>query len=561
MAEVTALSRGRMLWQRLRDFVTAHTMGTAGAVIFVILAVFLLWPIIAMLAKSVSGSEGFTLEYYKNFVTDSWYWRSFFNTLILGAAATAVCLTVGFCIAYVTTRGPRLLRTPLRLVTLLPLIAPPYIFALSLIILLGHSGIITKALNLEWSLYGFSGVIIAQTLAFIPMAYIIVENSLSSLSPNLEDSAANLGASEGKIIKSITLPLLAPAFWKAGLVVFVLSVAEFGNVALLHGRVPFLAPEMYTLITGARTDFSMATVLAMFLMFPSTIIFIAQGYMLRGKGFATIVGKPVAAEERHITPVILIPILAVSFMLCALILLNFGVVIVGAFTNIVGIDNTFTLRNLTEPRSLMAIGNSLRISLLAALFGALLGVILAYVVVRGKFKGRATLEGMSLWGFAFPGVAMGIGYIVAFNNPPLLLTGTMAILVICSVMRSFMIGVEAGINKLQQLSIEVEEASFNLGANTVTTFWRIVLPIIFPAFMYGFLYNFMRTMITLSAVIFLITPGTYLASVFIFDKTSMGDMGSACATSLQLIIVVGITLGIIQYLSRWTGLSVTKKGI
>lgn len=561
MAEVAALSRARTLWQDIKDFAAAHTIATVGAVIFVLLAIFLLSPIIAMLVKSVSGPEGFTLGYYKNFVTESWYWRAFFNTVLLGVMAAAVCITVGFCIAYVTRRGPRLLRTPLRLVALLPLIAPPYIFALSLVILLGHSGVITKAFGLGWELYGFTGVIIAQTLAFLPLAYIIIDNSLISLNPNLEDSAANLGASEGKIISSITLPLLTSASWKAGLVVFVLSVAEFGNVALLHGRVPFLAPEMYTMITGATTDFSMATVLAMFLMLPSTLIFIGQTYILRGKAYTTIIGKPVGAEARRITPVILIPMLGVSFMFCALVLVNFGVVIVGAFTNIVGIDNTFTLRNILEPHGLIAIGNSLQVSLLTALFGALLGIILAYVVVRGKFKGRGVLEAMSLWGFAFPGVAMGIGYVVAFNNPPLLLTGTMAILVICSMMRSFMIGVEAGVNKLQQLSIEVEEASFNLGANTVTTFWRIVLPIIFPAFMYGFLYNFMRTMITLSAVVFLVTPGTYLASVFIFDKATMGDMGMACATSFQLIIIVGITLGIIQYLSKWTGLSVTKRGV
>jgi len=440
------------------------------------------------------------------------------------------------------------------------LIAPPYIFALSLIILLGHNGTITNALNLKWSIYGFSGSVIAQTLAFLPLAYIMIENTLSSLNPNLEDSAANLGASEGKILRSITIPLLIPGFLKAALIVFVLAVAEFGNVAILCGRVPFLAPDTYTMITG-RADLNMASVLSVFLILPCVVIFAMQNYLIKGRGYTTILGKPVTAEPRRITPAILIPMLIVSFIACGLILLTFVVVGVGAFTNLVGVDNTFTLSHIVDMDSNAALVNSVKVSLLASVFGAMLGALLAYVIVRGKFRGRDALEGISLAGFGFPGTVMGVGYLLAFNRPPLLLTGTVMILVICSVFRAFVVAEEAGITKLQQLSIEVEEASSNLGASTVTTFRRIVLPIIFPAFMYGLIYVFMRTMITLSAVIFLISPGFPLASVYIFNAATWGDAGVACATTLKLIVVVVACLTILQLSSRWTGLSVTRREV
>ena len=560
MAEARITRRSRTLWQSIKDFVAARTISTTGIILFLLLATFLLWPLIAVLIKSIAGSEGFTLQHYQNFLTEPYYYQSVINTLILGILTTTVCVSVGFIISYITNRGPRFLRKPLKMLSLLPLIAPPYIFALSLIILLGRNGMITKALNLKWNIYGFSGCVIAQTLAFLPLAYLMIENSISTLNPNLEDSAANLGASEGKILRSIIIPLLTPGILKAALIVFVMAISEFGNVAILSGRTPFLAPDIYTIVTGIEMDFNMGSVLSMFLILPCAIIFVIQNYLIKGKGYTTILGKPVAAEPRRINPAILIPFLLVAILVSGLIFVTFGVVGMGTLTNIVGVDNTFTLNHILDWRSNMALVNSLRVSLLSGFFGAIMGVLLAYVIVRGSFRARTALEGIALAGFTLPGTVFGIGYIFAFNRPPLLLTGTMMILVINCMFRFLAVGMEAGINKLNQLSIEVEEASLNLGASTATTFQRIVLPIIFPAFMYGFMYVFMTTMVSLSAVVFLVSPGRELASVFIFQWANYGYIGLASATTYKLIAIVGASLAVIQALSKWTGLSATVGG-
>ena len=154
--------------------------------------------------------------------------------------------------------------------------------------------------DLHWQLYGFSGVVISQTLAFIPLAYMMIENTLMSLNPNLEESAYDMGASEATILRTITIPLLAPGLLKAALLIFVMTIAEFGNAAILGGRTPFLAPDTYTLITG-ESDFNMGSVLSVILIAPCIIIFFIHNYLLEGKKFTTIGGKPVAcgAAEDH----------------------------------------------------------------------------------------------------------------------------------------------------------------------------------------------------------------------------------------------------------------------
>jgi len=301
------------------------------------------------------------------------------------------------------------------------------------------------------------------------------------------------------------------------------------------------------------------TSLSFFLILPCVVIFVIQNYLIKGKGYVTILGKPVAAEPRHITPSILIPMLAVSFIACGAILLTFGIIAVGAFTKIVGVDNTFTLSHILDAKGTFSLFNSLRMAMFGAIIGATIGHLLAYVIVRGKFRGRGVLEVLGLIGFTLPGTVFGIGYILAFNKPPLLLTGTLAIVSFVSAFRRLAVSEQAGIVKLQQLSIEVEEASLNLGASTITTFRRIVLPIILPAFIYGFIYVFMRAMISLSAVIFLVTPGCPLAAVDIFNAANWGETGLASALTLKLIVVVAASLAILQALSKWTGLSVTRK--
>ncbi len=538
---------------KIRDFLNANMINILAAFLFLLLAFFLLYPIIAVLIKSLRGPTGYTLEYYRAFFSKNYYYQSIYNTLILGSINTVICLVIGFCLAYMTTRGPWILRKPLKIISLVPLIAPPYLFALSLIILFGRNGIVTRALDLHWEIYGFGGVIISQTLAFIPLAYMMIESSLMSLDPNLEESAYDMGASEATILRTITIPLLAPGILKAALLIFVMTIAEFGNAAILGGRTPFLAPDTYTMITG-ESDFNMGSVLSVVLIAPCIIIFFIHNYLLEGKKFTTIGGKPVASEQRKITPLIKVPFVIISTAAAGAILTCFAVVFVASFYKILGVTHNLVLSNYLDFTSNKAIYNSIRVSFLAAIIAAVIGVLLAYIIVRGKFFGRSFIEMVSLSGFALPGTVLGIGYLLAFSAPPIKLTGGIMILALNCVFRFLAVGVEAGISKLHQINIEIEEASADLGASFLTTFYKIVLPIMFPAFIAGFLYTFMTAIVSLSAVVFLVSPGFQLAAVKIFDAAVYGEIGIASATTMKLVFIVMISMMILNYITKKTRL-------
>lgn len=558
MAEEAISSAHTNYLYKVRAFLNKRLVNVFAGGLFALLAIFLVYPITAVLVKSFWGEDGFTLEFYKEFVSYNFYYWSLFNTLILGTVTMVILVVVGFCFAYLTTRGPLLLRKPLKIIALLPLAAPPYIFAISLITLLGRNGLINNMFNLNFNIYGWTGVIMAQCLAFLPLSFMMIENVLNSVNPSLEETASDMGASEYRIIRSITIPLAAPGLLKAALLVFVMTIAEFGNPAILGGRTPFLAPDTYLAITG-EGDFNMASVLSVILIMPCVIIFIFHNYILKGRGYTTIVGKPSPIEPKEIIPGIKIPFMIISFIVGLMVLLSFGVILLGAFVKIVGVDNTFVFDHIMNTQSNIAIYNSIKVSLGAGLVGAIVGTLLAYVIMRGNFPGKHVMEMIALSGFALPGTVIGVGYIMAFNQPPFLLTGTIWIIILNCVFRFVAVGVEAGISKLHQISIEIEEASADLGADFITIFFKIVLPIMFSAFVAGFIYTFMTTMMSLSSVIFLVTPGFDLASVYIYLTAQLGELGLASATTVKMMVIVALCLAILQIIAKKTGLDVSKK--
>jgi len=429
---------------KVRSFLNAKLVNIFAGGLFTLLAIFLLFPIASVLIRSfgiesldlytfwpfrpdfienlVKIYEEFTLEFFVEFFSYNFYYWSLFNTLILGFSTMIILVIVGFCFAYLTTRGPLWLRKPLKICALLPLAAPPYIFSISLITLFGRNGLINNLLNLDFNIYSWTGVITAQCLAFLPLSFMMIENVLNSLNPSLEETASDMGASEVRIVRSITVPLAAPGLLKAALLVLVMTIAEFGNPAILDGRTPFLAVDTYLAITG-EGDFNMASVLSVVLITPCVLIFILHNYVLRGKGYATITGKGMAAEPKPIAPVLKIPFLIISISTAIIVLMSFGVILLGSFVKIVGVDNTFVIDHVLNTQSNIAIWNSIKVSLGAGLFGAVFGTLLAYVIMRGKFRGKQIMEMVALSGFALPGTVIGVGYIMAFNRPPFLLTG------------------------------------------------------------------------------------------------------------------------------------------
>jgi iron(III) transport system permease protein len=519
----------------------------------VALGLFIALPVGRVLITSFRGDTGPTLAHYGQFLRTTYFLLSLRNSVLLAAIVTVLTVGMGFALAYVVTRGRRGLRSPVRLVALLPLVAPSYVFGVALIILGGRRGLFNLTFGTDVRLLGWPGVILGQALTLFPLAYLMLESMLATLDRSLEDSASDLGASDLQVLGTITLPLLAPGLLKAALMTFALSMADFATPAILGGGLAFLAQDALLLVIGAEYNLPMASVLCVVLMVPSLLVFTAQQYWLGGRSYVTVTGRGAAAEPRRSARAVDLPCLGLTVLVCLTVLLPMAVVVLSAFTRFVGVNNALTLEHFANLRGLHSLELSIRMAGAAAVLVATTGLLLAYVLARTRFPGRRVLELMTLLGFALPGTVLGIGYVLAFNEPPLHLTGTFWILVLSCVFHYLAIAVEAGLGKLAQIDVSLEEASTDLGAGRLTTFGRIVLPLMGTAFLAALTYTFVNSMLTLSAIVFLISPGQEPAAAVIFAFARMGELGLASALSLLVIGIVLVALGALRALARRSG--------
>jgi iron(III) transport system permease protein len=517
------------------------------------LGVFVAWPVARVFVTSFEGDAGLTLAHYAKFFRTTYFLLSLRNSVVLATVVTLLAVTVGFAVAVAVTRGPRRLRWPFRLVALLPLVAPSYVFGVALIIVGGRRGLLNVALGTDFRVLGWPGVIMGQALTLFPLAFLMIESVLATVDRNLEDGASDLGASDLQVLRTVTLPLVAPGLLKAALMVFALSMADFATPAVLGGGLAFLAQDALLLVIGAEYDLGMASVLCVFLMLPSLLAFLVHHRWLVGRSYVTVTGRGAAAEPRNAVPAVDGPALALTGLACLAVLLPIGVVVMGAVTRFVGVNNALTLEHFANLRGIRSLELSLRMAGAAAVCVAVGGLLLAYLIARTRFPGRRVIEMVSLLGFALPGTVLGIGYVLTFNEPPLKLTGTFWILVINCAFHYLAVAVEAGLGKLAQIDPSLEEASADLGIGRLETFARVVLPLMGTAFLVALTYAFVNSMLTLSAIVFLISPGREPAASVIFTFARMGELGRASALSLLMMGVVLAALGLLWTVARRSG--------
>ncbi|MEW5815074.1 MAG: iron ABC transporter permease [Spirochaetota bacterium] len=522
-----------------------------------LVAVFVFYPVMKVLITSFQSGGELSIANYANFFRYSYYYRSMINSLLLGVVTTTAILVISFSLSYVINKTELPLRGILKTGALLPLISPPFIFSLALIIMAGRRGLIYQLTGINPQIYGWRGLIISQVLSFLPLGFLMVNNVLQSLNPTLEDASLDLGASQSITLFKIIIPLSLPGLLKASLLVFIMSLADFGNPMLIGGGLPIMATDAYNLWIGEH-NMEMAAVFCMLLILPSILVYVIQNYLLKEGSFITVSGQMTGTEYRRVAWYIQYPFYAISGLIFLAIMACFGVIFLSSVTKLFMINNRLTLEHFSSYTGWKALRTSLSVSSLAALITSLTSIIFAYILVRKRPWCGNLLEFIALLGFAVPGTVMGIGYILVFNRPPLLLTGTLTIIILNIAFREFPVGLEAGISKLHQIDISIEEASRDLGARSFKTFISAVLPLMSSAFAASFLYTFMVGMITISAVIFLIAPGTNLASLLILRLAETGNIGKASAMAVMLTLLVLICLLLLKLLSKKTKVEVLK---
>lgn len=522
--------------------------------VWVLLLLFVIYPIFMVGLKSFEPKPGvFNLTVYKTIFSKRYFIVPIFNTLKLGVTVACFGVLIGYVFAYSVAKANVFARNFFRTVATFPIVSPPFVVALAAILLFGRNGLFTRKLfggTPPFEIYGFWGLVIVETLAYFPTAFLTLEGTLLSIGSDLEEASQSLGYSKWRTFWRVTFPLSLPGVLSAWLLVFSQSMADFGNPLVLGGRYHVLSVAAYLEITGSYR-LSHGSALAIILLIPTLIAFFVQRYWLSRKSFVTVTGKSFVSKAMELPRWAKAVLTVICLLLTASILLFYGTVFLGSFTKLWGVNHSFTLDNYRYVFNFSweYLKDTLLLASIATPICGVLGIMIAYLVARKEFFGRRIMEAVSLLPFAVPGTVVGIGYLLAFNQKPLILTGTALIIILVFVFRELPVGVQNGVAALYQIDKSIEEASMDLGSNSYQTFWKITLPLLMPAFFTALFNAFVRSMTAISAVIFVVSAKWNLITVRILGAVSNGDLSQAAALSCTLIGFVIAAMFLMRFMT------------
>ncbi|MDM0017895.1 ABC transporter permease [Variovorax saccharolyticus] len=503
------------------------------------------------------------------------------NTLVLALLTAAGTTFLGTLMALMAERGSRRWQGPLRILALLPIITPPFVVGLGLILLFGRAGVVNQWLEFAFGIeptrwfYGMPGVLVAQLFAFTPIAFMIMRGVVQGVSPSLEEAAQMLRADRRRTFFTVTLPLIKPGLANAFLVGFIESIADFGNPIVVGGQFSVLSTDIFFAIVGAQYDQGRAASLAWVLTLFALAVFALQRAVLGKQNYTTVSGKGDAGIAMALPDGVRRTIYGIALPWIAFTVVVYLFAFAGGFVQTWGRDYTFTLNHFKNAFALEwgqfgivwagtawnSLITTVKLAGISAPLTAALGLLIAWLLARNEFKGQGAFEFAALLAFAIPGTVLGVSYILAFNVPPLELTGTGLIIVLCFMFRNLPVGVRAGTAAFKQLDRSLDEASLMLRASTSQTLFKVVLPLLKPALVAALVYSFVRAMTTVSAVIFLVTAENELATTYIIGRVGNGDYGIALAYCTVLMILMSVAIAAVQLLVGERKLGRRKQGV
>lgn len=551
-----------------------------GSIGFIVAAVgiFIFMPIVQMMASALVTQEGdYSLGIFLSKMLSERLWGLSclgggprcgvaWNSLLLAVLVGFFTTALGLVFALVLTRTGFRYGTLLRAMTVLPIITPPFVIGLAIILLFGLSGIVTQAgselLGIQptrW-VYGLPGLLIAQILAFTPIAFLVMIGVVEGVSPSMEEAAQTLRANRWQTFVTVSLPLMRPGLANAFLLGFIESMADFGNPLVLGGNFDVLSTEIFFAIVGAQYDQAQAAILAIVLLFFTLGAFYAQRFWLGRKSYTTVSGKGDAGVHSHLPKTLRNFVWLVAGFWTLFTLLVYVTIFYGSFVKLWGVDFSLTLDHYVKA---FAVGwnefgihwrgsawssfwTTMEIALISAPLTAAIGLLTAYLLVRQNFVGKEAFEFGTMLSFAIPGTVIGVSYVIAFNVPPIELTGTGIILVLSFIFRNMPVGVRAGVASMSQIDKSLDESSLTLGASSWQTFRRVVLPLLRPAILAALVYSFVRAMTAISAIIFLVSARYDMSTSYIVGRVENNEYGIAIAYSAVLIGVMLAVIGLMQ---------------
>jgi len=524
---------------------------TAG-LLLILLAAFIFWPLARILLTSVTARDGaLTVSHYGELFTT---WRDLgllLRSLALAATTTAITVGLAVLLAFAVLRTAMPGRPLVSGITLLTLIAPPFLASLALVLWLGQKGLVTRWLGLEASIEGFSGLVVAQVLTFLPHAYLLIASVLATVDGALEDAAENLGAGEVTILGRVTLALARPGLVSAALAVFVLSLVDFANPIVIGGRYGVLATEVYSRAMWGNTVASAAT-LGVALLGLCLAAYLLNAYWI-GARASIAVPVPARAPRPTARPVGW-GLAVVAWTVALAFLVVYGTILLGSVVTAWGTDwspsATHYVGDGAAARA-RSVGQSLRVAGLAAVFGTMVSLVGAYLIERMRPPGARALAGFCGLPAALPGTVVGLGYLLAFHGPPVSLTGTIWAATASVVFWKLPVAGLAATAALRRVNPGTEETAVSLGAGTAATLLRVTLPLLAGTALVVGGYFFIEGVITVSPMVFLIYPGFTVGSVEVLLQIDGGRVGAACAeTTLLIAIVWAVVLVLLRVIGR-----------
>ena len=544
-------------------------MVTTIVLLITFLTLFILYPLAILLVDSFVGDGSFGISVFQRIFQMPDFTRAITNTLKVGLVVGLLSTVLGLLFAYVEVyvKMNRGVGGLFKLVSMLPVVSPPFVLSLSMIMLFGKSGLITRFLLgiYDNNVYGYWGIVIVQTLTFFPVCYMMMKGLLKNIDPSLEEASRDMGGSRWRVFMDVTLPLLLPGLGNAFLVTFIESIADFANPMLIGGRYDTLATTIYLQITGAY-DKAGAAAMAVVLLLITLAMFAVQKYYLEKKTAATLTGKASRARMMIEDKSVKIPLTIFCSLSAIFVIMMYICVPIGALFPTWGYKFTpltfkWFEQVFTRYRGLQAFRDSFVLSLIAAPITALLSMIISYLVVKRKFKAKGFIEAVSMLAMAVPGTVLGVGYIRGYSGGIFHtgflqgLYGTGIILVIVFIVRSLPTGTRSGISALRQIDKSIEESAYDMGANSLKVFTTVTLPLIKDSFLSGLVTAFVRSITAISAIILLVTPSYLLITVQINEFAEKGAFSIACAFATILIVITYGSVLLMNFIIKHFGTS------
>ena len=519
------------------DYLTILLISVTAIYMLIALA----FPMYAILSKGLQNKDGVFIgfENYINYFESPALVYSIYNSLFVATTTTFITVTLAFVFAYALTRSCMIGKTVFRSIAMIPILLPSLLAGIALVYLFGNQGII-KELLFGYKIYGPIGIIIAEVFYTFPHALLIIIIALSIADARLYEAATVLRSKPIRTFFTITIPSAKYGLTSAIFVVFTLVITDFGIPKVIGGQFSVLAVDVYKQVVGQQ-NFEMGAVVSVVLIIPAVIAFIVDRIVQR-KQVAILTSRSVVYEpkkNRNFDLVMLVYCCLISFFIFTIL----GMCFFASFVTFWPYNMSLSLDNyqfdLMDGGGWASYYNSIRLACYTAVFGTIIVFSGAYFVEksRGLKKGRSILHFLSMIPMAIPGMVLGLAYIFFFNHPnnPLnFLYGTMAILVICTITHFYTVSHLTALTALKQIDNEFEHVGSSLKQPFYKTFFRVTLPISLPAIFEISIYFFVNAMTTVSAVVFIYSFNTHLASVAVLNMDDQGDIAAAAAMGMMI---------------------------